>query len=208
MVSCLCSLVQLCCWEGRVLQTNITGVCGDCSQCLGHTGFAPAHGMCFSSLHCLGFRLLCKEWALGCVQFPGLSLSGSGSRVLHKGADSVRPAFCAVPQSKQFRRPGAWRAHSPQVRWVLSPPCPSLLVSRRAHLQCAVCLFSGADLWLRPSWQMSTVQNLRKALVRNWKPVRSLVGDTLSGAEFAPFRLWLALPTPCLRWGMGQSAAG
>ena len=97
MVSCLCSLVQLCCWEGRVLQTNITGVCGDCSQCLGHTGFAPAHGMCFSSLHCLGFRLLCKEWALGCVQFPGLSLSGSGSRVLHKGTDSVGPAFCALP---------------------------------------------------------------------------------------------------------------
>ena len=29
-------------------------------------------------------------------------------------------------------------------------------------------------------------------MVRNWKPVCSLVGDTLSGAEFAPFRLWLA----------------
>ena len=31
--------------------------------------------------------------ALGCMRFPGLSRSGSGSRVLHKGTDSVGPAF-------------------------------------------------------------------------------------------------------------------
>ena len=43
---------------------------------------------------------------------------------------------------------------------------------------------------------MSTIQNLRKSLVRNWKPVRSLVGDGLSGAEFAPFWLWLAPAWP------------
>ena len=34
---------------------------------------------------------------------------------------------------------------------------------------------------------MSTIQNLRKSLVRNWKPICSLVGDAVSGAEFAPF---------------------
>ena len=28
------------------MQTNITGVWGECSQCLGHTGFAPTHGVC------------------------------------------------------------------------------------------------------------------------------------------------------------------
>ena len=32
---------------------------------------------------------------------------------------------------------------------------------------------------------MSTIQNLRKSLVRDWKPVCSLVGDAVSGAEFA-----------------------
>ena len=37
------SLVQSCCGEGRTLQTNNTGMC---LQCLGHTGFAPAHGVC------------------------------------------------------------------------------------------------------------------------------------------------------------------
>ena len=46
MVIYLGSLVQLCYGEGGTLQTNITGMCGECSQCLGHTGFAPAHGVC------------------------------------------------------------------------------------------------------------------------------------------------------------------
>ena len=46
MVSCLGSLVQSCYGEGGTLQTNITGVCGECLQCLGHTGFAPAHSVC------------------------------------------------------------------------------------------------------------------------------------------------------------------
>ena len=39
----------------------------------------------------------CPKWALGFVHFPGLSCSGSGSWVLHKGADSVERAFCAFP---------------------------------------------------------------------------------------------------------------
>ena len=38
-----CSVVL---WEGGTLQTTITGVCGECSQCLSHTGFAPTHHVC------------------------------------------------------------------------------------------------------------------------------------------------------------------
>ena len=42
-----------------MLQTNNTGVC---SQCLGHTGFAPCSWrVWFPCLHCLGSRLLCQE---------------------------------------------------------------------------------------------------------------------------------------------------
>ena len=41
--------------------------------------------------------------ALGCVHFSGLSLSGSGSRVLDKGPDLVGPAFCARPRSEQLK---------------------------------------------------------------------------------------------------------
>ena len=40
---------------------------------------------------------------LGYVHFPGLIYSGSSSRVLPKGADSVRPAFCSLPRSEQLR---------------------------------------------------------------------------------------------------------
>ena len=37
--------------------------------------------------------------ALGFVYTLGLSRSGSGSWVLHKGAELVGPAFCARPRS-------------------------------------------------------------------------------------------------------------
>ena len=62
VVTYLGSLVQLCCGEGGTLQTNITGMCGECSQCMDHTGFAPAPGgMCFPGLHCSGSRLLFRN---------------------------------------------------------------------------------------------------------------------------------------------------
>ena len=46
MVSCSGSLVQSCCGEGGALQTNVTDLCGEPSQCSGHTGFAPLRGVC------------------------------------------------------------------------------------------------------------------------------------------------------------------
>ena len=165
MVIYLGSLVQLCCGEGGTLQTNITGVCGECSQCLGHTGFAPltACVLSWSTLLRLQVALQgnCPKQALGCVHFPGLSRSGSGSWVLHKGTDSDGPAFCALPRSEQLRGPGAWQAHSPQVGSVsyhLPPPTTpsqplSFLGAQQKHLlRCAVCLLWGAYLWLRHSW--------------------------------------------------------
>ena len=85
-----------------------------------------SRSVCFPSLHRSGSRLLCRnclKWALGCVHFPGLSYSGSGSWVFHKGTDSVGPAFCALPRPEQFRQPGALRPPSPQVeQCILSPP--------------------------------------------------------------------------------------
>ena len=121
-------LVQLCCGEGGTLHTNITSVCGECLQCLGHTGFAPAHSMCafpFYTAQALGCSARnCLRRALGCIHFPGLSHSGSGSQVLHKGADLVGPAFCALPRSKQLRWPGAWQEQSPAgwgVHLIASP---------------------------------------------------------------------------------------
>ena len=61
MVTYLGSLVQLCCGEGGTLQTNITGMCEECLQCMDHTGFIPAHGgVCFLGLYCSGPRMLCR----------------------------------------------------------------------------------------------------------------------------------------------------
>ena len=42
-------------------------------------------------------------------------------------------------------------------------------------------------------------------LVSNWEPAQSLVEDAISGAEFAPCLLALAVTClpPCLQWGMG-----
>ena len=97
-------LVQSCCGEGETLPTDNTGMCGECSQCLGHTGFAPAHGMCALPVH-TAQALGCSarnglRWAPGCMRFPGLSRSGSGTQVLLKGADLVGPVFCALPWSE------------------------------------------------------------------------------------------------------------
>ena len=91
------------------MQTNITGMCGECSQCLGHTGFAPltACVLSQSTLLRLQVALPLSKAGLGCVPFPGLSHSGSDSQVLHKGADSDGPAFCALPRSEQLRQLGA-----------------------------------------------------------------------------------------------------
>ena len=98
------SLVQSCCGEGGTLQTNNTGVC---SQCLSHTGPASVHGRCSLPAHtaqALGCSARNHPWpALGCLHLPGLSRSDSSTRVILRGADSVGPAFCALPRSKQLR---------------------------------------------------------------------------------------------------------
>ena len=99
------SLVQSCCGEGGMLQTNNTGVC---SQCLSHTGPAPTHGACTLPAH-TAQALGCStgnhpRLALVCMHLLHLSCSGSGTRVVLRGTDSVGPAFCALPRSEQLRQ--------------------------------------------------------------------------------------------------------
>ena len=89
------------------MQTNITGMCGECLQCLSHSGFAPAHSVCAFLVYtaqvpgCSAGEL--SKVGSGCLNFLGLSCSGSGSWVLHKRTDSVGPAFCALPRSEELR---------------------------------------------------------------------------------------------------------
>ena len=85
--------------------------------------------VCFPSLHCSGFRLLCRERALGCVHFPGLSRSGSGSRVLHKGTDSVGLCFVPFPGPSSSGDQVFGRRSHPQVGGPsYRLPCPSCSV--------------------------------------------------------------------------------
>ena len=94
----------------------------------------------------------CLTWALGCMHFPGLSRSGSGSRVLHKGADSVGPVFCALPRSEQLSDQVLGEHNLSAWRCVLSPPRSQPLGFRGARQECsfrrAVCLLWGVDLCL------------------------------------------------------------
>ena len=80
MVTYLGSLLQSCCGEGGTLQRNITGMYGECLQCLGLTGFVPAHGVCAFPVY--------TSQALGC---SAGELSEAG------------PGLHAVPNSKLLR---------------------------------------------------------------------------------------------------------
>ena len=155
MVTYLGSLVQLCSGEGGTLQTNIIGMCWECSQCLGHIGFAPVHCVCAFPVHT--------------AQAPGCS-AGELSK--------ASPGLCALPRSKllRFRFSGTSQRHRlswacvlcpSQVRaaqvtrclastlstggWcIISPPQSQPLsflgAPQERHFRCAVCLFWGADL--------------------------------------------------------------
>ena len=109
MVTYIGSLIQLCCGEGGTLQTNITGICAECSQCLSHTGFASANGVCAFPVYtfqALGwFAGVLSESSPGLLVLPRskllrFRLSGTPQRC--RG-----PMFCALPRSKQLRRPVA-----------------------------------------------------------------------------------------------------
>ena len=88
------SLVQSCCGEGGMLQTNNSGVC---SQCLSHAGHAPAHGA-----HRSGSMSLRQELSEAGPRLhapPQSKPYRLGSQVALRGADSVGPVLCP-PQDR------------------------------------------------------------------------------------------------------------
>ena len=111
------SLVQSHCGEGGTLQTNNTGAC---SQCLSHTGPAPAHGA-----HSSGSRLLCWEPS---EASPGLHASPRSKplRLRHAGSPQRRRLGCTCilcPSQVRVAQVFGERGRCD------SSPLPSLLLS-------------------------------------------------------------------------------
>ena len=118
-----------------VESTHSPGVCvllPPLSQLLGFLGVQQEHH---------------PKWGLRFMHFPGLSHSGSASRVIHKGTDSAVHVFCALPRSKQLSRAGAWQEPFPQVGIVsyhLHGPSPSISwVCSRHAFSVVACVSSG-----------------------------------------------------------------
>ena len=128
MVIYLGSLVQLCCREGGTLQTNITDLFGDFFQCLGHTGFAPAHGMCDFPV--------CTAQVPGCSAAE-LSKVGPGLRALSRST-LLRFRFSGIPQRHRL----SWAC-------VL---CPSQVRAAQVTRYLASALFPAGRCVLSPPW--------------------------------------------------------
>ena len=97
-----------------------------------------ACGLSWSTLFRLQVAVLgnCPMWALGCVHLPDLSHSGSGFPVLHKGTNSVGPAFCAPPGPSSS---GDWMLGECTLpRWVQGGPSYLLPVPAARFPGCAV----------------------------------------------------------------------
>ena len=92
------SLVQSCCGEGGMLQTNNTGMC---MQCLSPAGPPHAH-----SAHRSRSTLLHREPSEAGPRLrapPRSKPLRFGAQVALRGSDSVGTAFCAIPASEQLR---------------------------------------------------------------------------------------------------------
>ena len=163
------SLVHSCCGEGGTLQTNITGMCGECSQCFSQTRFAPACAFPVYTSQALDYSAgELSEVGPGLGALPRskplrFSFSGTPQRCRLGWACILHPFQVQAAQETRCLA----SAVSPGGECVLSPPRSQpvgfLGGSGCAHLRCAVCLFWGANLWLRPSRQMSTVQDPKKS---------------------------------------------
>ena len=133
MVICLASLVQLCCHrEEHCKQISLACMRSACS--VWATLGLPLLTECVVSRSIpLKFQIAlqgnCLRWVLGCMHFPGLNYSGSGSRVLHKGTHSVGPAFCALSGPSSLGNQVLGEHTLPRCSASYHLPGPSLSVS-------------------------------------------------------------------------------
>ena len=174
--------------------------------------------VCFHGLHFSGSRLLCREMS---EAGPGLHALSRSKPLRFRFRFSSTPQRCrfgwaCILCPSQVRAAQVTRclARAVTPRWagyLITSPSQLLTflgVQQACLLRCSVCLFWGADLWLRPSQWVSTIQNPKNSWLA-MEPACSLVEDAsldraclqfgrrcLSGVTIATFWLWL--PPACL----------
>ena len=208
----------MCCREGETLQTNITGMCGECLQCLGHTGFAPAPGMCAFPVY--------TPQAPGCSAGE-MSKTGSGLHALPR-SKPLRFRFSGTPQRHRLGwacilcPSQIWAAQATRclsstlspgraVHLITSPVPAAPFPGCEAGVLSQVCCVSPLGSWFLAATLLADVNHpgSQEDLVSNWEPACSLVEYAISGAEFVPCLRALAIASlpPCLQRGMGWSTA-
>ena len=192
VVMYLGSLVQFCCREGGTLQTNTTGVCGECSQYMDHTGFAPAPGgVCFPSAQAPGrFARDLSKSGPGFYTLPRSKLLRFRFWVLHKGRDSVGHAFCALPGPSNSGDQVLGECTVPCALCILitSPVPAAWFPGCAARAPSQVCPVSPLGSLSLPMTLLGDVNCpwSQEDLVSSCKPAHSLVEDDVSRAEIAP----------------------
>ena len=130
----------------------------------------------------------CSVWSVPCAA------RGSSPRVFHKSRElKAAPAFCAFPARAAQAARSLTGGLSPGAARLLPSVSPAPVPALAGRVP-APCVSPG------PSRRMSTIQNLRRSLVRNWRPVCSAVGDAFLGAKPAPCPFPLP-PASCLQQG-------
>ena len=118
----------------------------------------------------------------------------SSPPVFHKSPEQkAAPAFCVFPVIGAQEARGLTGVLSPGAARLLPSASPAPVPARAGWVP-APCVSP------RPSRRMSTVQNLRRSLIGDWRPVCSVVGAAVLGAEPAPF----PSPLPPVSGGAGR----
>ena len=155
-----------------------------------------------SPLCCSGSQLFYMERALRCARFQPLGVPQK------RGTKSCTCFLCLPRLVAQAARsltgalsPGAARL-LPSMCQPQFPPAPVgcmhfLPSASPAPVPAGASPVPVPRVSPRPSRRMLTIQNLRRSLVRNWRPVCSAVGAAVLGAEPAPF------PSPPASSGAG-----
>ena len=113
------------------------------------------------------------ERALRCTRFQPLG-------VPQKPGTKSCACFLRLPVRAAQAARSLTGALSPRAARLLPSAAPAPVPARAGRVP-------APGVSQRPSRRMSTIQNLRRSLIRDWRPVCSAAGAAVLGAEPAPF---------------------